>query len=58
MTKEDFEKAPDPKPSPPGQGELFEAPATARPRSRRSTAVENCPYGTVDLLSLVEAGEE
>jgi hypothetical protein len=53
MKREDFEKQPEPKPAPPGQGELFEAPP-ARAKVRRAAPLEPCPYGTIDLLSLVE----
>ncbi|MFB6643960.1 hypothetical protein ACFCYF_42785 [Streptomyces chartreusis] len=56
MKREDFEKQPDSKPAPPGQGELFEAPPT-RAKGRRVVRVEPCPYGTIDLLSLVEPDE-
>lgn len=56
MKREDFEKQPEPKPAPPGQGELFEAPPV-RPEVRPDVSVEQCPCGTIDLLSLVERDE-
>ncbi|MEU3783453.1 hypothetical protein [Streptomyces sp900129855] len=56
MKREDFEKQPEPKPAPPGQGELFEAPP-GWAKVRRAAQVEPCPYGTIDLLDLVESDE-
>lgn len=56
MRREDFEKQPETKAAPPGQGELFEAPPV-QPRRRQATSAGSCPYGTIDLLTLVEPDE-
>ncbi|MET9965294.1 hypothetical protein ABZZ80_05055 [Streptomyces sp. NPDC006356] len=56
MRREDFEKQPEPKPAPPGQGELFETPPV-QPKRRQATSAEPCPYGTIDLMTLVEPDE-
>lgn len=56
MKREDFEKQPEPKPAPPGQGELFETPLM-RQRVPRVAPVESCPYGTIDLMTLVDPDE-
>ncbi|MGI5401898.1 hypothetical protein ACQEVG_21135 [Streptomyces sp. CA-135486] len=55
MKREDFEAGPPPRPTPPGQMELFEPGPTKVKVKRR--AVESDPVGTMDLLEALGSGE-
>ena len=55
MKREDFEAGPPPRPTPPGQMELFE-PGPTKSKVKPGS-VEPDPVGTMDLLEALDAGE-
>jgi hypothetical protein len=56
MRPEDFEEQLQPKPAPPGQGELFD-PGPAQAKAKAAPQPE-CPIGTMSLLDLLESEQQ